>query len=236
MNQERANYRGKVRSAVISIVVGGVIVWLLLRKVDLWEIPNAIGNIPLRNLGIAFLLHVIATFLKAFRFKVILRSGIKLKHLFPIVSLYMFFANVLPIRTGELSYVYLLKKHDQTSGIKSFASLVIGAIADLLVILVGFFVVGFYLGDVLVEGAGYFFSALEHGVGTLGQKAKGNILLIIMVGGFLTAGVVVLIFIRRRGVHREHRLWKYASTVKSKIRSEERRVGNECRSRLSPYH
>lgn len=223
MNQERANYRGKVRSAVISIVVGGVIVWLLLRKIDLREIPNAIGNIPLRNLGVAFLLHVIATFLKAFRFKVILKSGIRLKHLFPIVSLYMFFANVLPIRTGELSYVYLLKKHDQTSGIKSFASLVIGAIADLLVILVGFLVVGFYLGDALAEGAGYFFSALEHGIGTLAQKAKGNILLIIIAGVLFTAHVVALIFIRRRGIHRGHHLWKYASTVKSKIRE----VGRE---------
>jgi len=223
MNQERANYRGKVRSAAISIVVGGFIVWLLLRKIDLWDIPNAIGNIPLRSLGVAFLLHVIATFLKAFRFKVILRSGIRLKHLFPIVSLYMFFANVLPIRTGELSYVYLLKKHDQTSGTKSFASLVIGAIADLLVILVGFLVVGFYLGDALAEGAGYFFSALEHQAGTLAQKAKDNILSIIIVGGFLTAGVIALIFIRRRVINREHGLWRHASTVKSKIRE----VGRE---------
>ena len=223
MNQERANYRGKVRSAVISIVVGGVIVWLLLRKIDLRDIPNAIGNIPLWSLAIAFLLHVIATFFKAFRFKVILKSGIRLKHLFPIVSLYMFFANVLPIRTGELSYVYLLKKHDQTPGTKSFASLVIGAIADLTVIAVGFLVVGFYLGDALAEGAGYFVSALEHEAGTLAQKAKGNILSIMIVGGLLTAGVVALILIRRRGIQREHRLWRYASTVKSKIRE----VGRE---------
>ena len=31
-------------------------------------------------------------------------------------------------------------------------------------------------------------------------------------------------------------LWNRPNIVKNKIRSEERRVGKECRSRWSPYH
>ena len=223
MNQEKDTGRKKIRSAVVSIIVGGIIVWFLLSKIDPRDIPRAIGNISLRSLAIAFLLHVIATFLKAVRFKVILRSGIRLKHLFPIVSLYMFFANVLPMRSGDILYVYLLKKQARTPGTKGVASLVIGAIADLVVIMVGVIVVGFYLGDALAEGVSYFFSALEHQVGILAQKAKGSLPFFIVAVVLLAAGVTALILVGRKGINRQHRVWRYVSIAKSKIRE----VGRE---------
>jgi uncharacterized membrane protein YbhN (UPF0104 family) len=61
----------------------------------------AIGNIPKQDLLIAFFLYVISVFFKATRFRAILRSDIGLGRIFSIVSLYMFFANFLPMRAGE---------------------------------------------------------------------------------------------------------------------------------------
>ncbi len=226
MNQGKGIRGKKIRSAAISVIIGGIVVWFLLSKIDLKDIPRAIGNISLQSLAIAFLLHVIATFLKAVRFKVILRSGISLKHLFPIVSLYMFFANILPMRSGDVLYVYLLKKQAQTSGTKGIASLVIGAIADLVVILVGFLVVGFYLGDALAAGASYFLSALEHQAGTLSQRARGNIPFLIIAAMLLAVGFAVLVMIGRRSRSRQHRFWRYVSTAKSKIQEVGREVGD----------
>jgi len=57
----------------------------------------------------------------------------------------MFFANILPMRAGELSYMYLLKKKANTSGTKSFASLVAGAIADAVLLFTGMLVVAWHL-------------------------------------------------------------------------------------------
>jgi hypothetical protein len=57
----------------------------------------------------------------------------------------MFFANILPMRAGEISYMYLLKKESNTSGTKSFASLVLGGIADAVLVFVGMFIVAWHL-------------------------------------------------------------------------------------------
>ena len=37
-------------------------------------------------------------------------------------------------------------------------------------------------------------------------------------------------------VHKERAVWKYKTFPLLVLRSEERRVGKECRSRWSPYH
>jgi len=75
------------------------------------------------------------------------------------------------MRAGELSYVYLLKKQAGTPGTKSFASLIVGGIADAILILIAMFAVGWYLRDALAEGASYFLSALEQKSRLIGSWA-----------------------------------------------------------------
>lgn len=117
----------------------------MLSKINLKDIPRVISNIPLQDIILAFCLYTASVFFKAFRFRVILRNEIKLGQIFSIVSLYMFFANILPMRAGELSYMYLLKKEANTPGTKSFASLIAGAIADAVLLFAGMLVVAWYL-------------------------------------------------------------------------------------------
>jgi glycosyltransferase 2 family protein len=117
----------------------------LLSKINLKDIPGVISNIPFQDIILAFCLYAVSVFFKAFRFKVILRNKIKLGQIFGIVSLYMFFANILPMRAGELSYMYLLKKETDTPETKSFASLIAGAIADAVLLFVGMVVVVWHL-------------------------------------------------------------------------------------------
>jgi glycosyltransferase 2 family protein len=117
----------------------------LLSKINLKDIPRVISNIPFQDIILAFCLYTLSVFFKAFRFRVILRNEIRLGQIFSIVSLYMFFANILPMRAGELSYMYLLKKETNTPGTKSFASLVAGAIADAVLLFVGMVVVVWHL-------------------------------------------------------------------------------------------
>ncbi len=218
MNQERDNPRRPVFGIILSIIIGGAIVWFLLRSIEMQEIPDAISKISWSALVISFLLYAAAIFLKAVRFEVILRTGIGLRRLFPVVALYTFFVNILPMRAGELSYVYLLKKQTGTPGTKSLASLVIGAVADLLLVMVGILVVGHYLRDALTESASYFLSALKRQVGLSAQATKDNLLLCIVIIAALTGGIVALALLKRR-----NRIWRYTSVVKSKVRE----VGRE---------
>jgi uncharacterized membrane protein YbhN (UPF0104 family) len=207
--------RKRVRNTVVSIIVGGIIAWFLLSKIDPRDIPRAVSNIPLQSLVIAFVLYATSVYLKAVRFKIILRTGISLRRLFPMVSLYMFFANILPMRTGELSYVYLLKKQAGTPGTKSFASLIVGGIADAVLILIAMFVVGWYLRDALAEGVSYFFSALEQKNRLMGLWVYGLVAAIALIVG----GVIgFLIFDFRFSIYRSSPVWKSKiQNLKSKI-------------------
>jgi uncharacterized protein (TIRG00374 family) len=209
----------RARNAVISIIIGSAIVWLLLSEIDPRDVPRAIGNVPLLSLLLAFLLYATSVYLKAVRFKIILRAGISLRQLFPIVSLYMFFANILPMRTGELSYVYLLKKQARTPGTKSFASLIVGGIADSAVILMAMLIVGWHLRDALAEGFSRFLSALTQKSEAFIQATRSNLLLYAIAMVFLIGFIIGIVLLKRK----KHRVWHYASTMKAKARE----VGSE---------
>lgn len=218
-DHDKETRRKRIRNTVISVIVGGVIVWFLLSKIDVLDIPRAIGTIPFQSLFFAFLLYVSFIFLKCLRFRIILRTGISLRRLFPIISLYTFFANILPMRAGELSYIYFLKKEAKMSGTKSFASLMTAGIADAGVILVAMFIVGWYLRQALAEGISRFRSALEHRAEMFGQTVRDNFLLLVTVAILLAGGITTLILLKRRSVpgSRVSKIQRLSSSVKAKF-------------------
>ena len=209
-----------IHATAISIIIGGIIVWILLSEIDPRDIPRAISKIPLYSFIISFLLYAMAVFLKSLRFKIILGTNISIKQLFPIVSLYMFFANILPMRAGELSYVYFLKKQARTPGTKSFASLIVGGIADFFVIIMAMLIVGWHLRDALAQGFAGFSIALRQRIGVLLQFLEDNVTLFIIFIVFFGIFIVGIAF-----------LWK--KTQKSRFlsffNSKIREVGRELR-------
>jgi glycosyltransferase 2 family protein len=197
----------KILQIVISAIIGFTIVWFLLSKIELKDIPMAIGNIPKQDLLIAFFLYVISVFFKAARFKTILRSDIGLGRIFSIVSLYMFFANFLPMRAGELSYMYLLKREANTPGTKSFASLIVGVIADMMILLVMMIIVAWHLRSKLAERSMHIL--VSDFAGSLIHKFTG-LRLIIMIFAVLLVLVAGFLLIR-------HGFKKHFLTIKDKF-------------------
>lgn len=175
---------------IISAFIGIAIVWLLLSQIEIKDIPMAIGGIPKLDLIISFVLYTLAIFFKSARFKIILRSDIGLGRIFSIVSLYMFFANILPMRAGELSYMYLLKREDNTSGTKSFASLIVGAVADMAIMFVAMLVVALHLRKELSERSiniiiSEFFISLVHKLTEFQLALAIFFISLIFIAGFL---------------------------------------------------
>jgi len=216
MDQKKHTNKRKIRSAVISIVIGVIIVWFLLSKIDPRDIPRAIGNIPLQNLVVAFLLYTTSVFLKAVRFRIILRTGISLRQIFPIVSLYMFLADILPLRTGELSYMYLLKKEANTPGTKSLASLIIGGVSDAIVFMIATFIVVWHFRDRLI---GLWAHRL---IGS--WTYKSIYLLAYMPIALLAVGLFILI--KRKWISTQFRTRRYLSFIKMKLLEVVREVTN----------
>jgi hypothetical protein len=69
--------------------------------------------------------------MKTLRFQKILNVNLTLKRFFPLIALHTFWANILPMRTGDISYVYLLKSREKVSGTKSVASLMSLGVLDI---------------------------------------------------------------------------------------------------------
>lgn len=206
----------KIQKYVVSSVVGILLAWFLLSRIDPRDIPKALGSIPLISVLISFLLYTISVFLKALRFKVILSTEIRIKRIFPIVSLYMFFSNILPMRAGELSYVYLLKKEESTSGTKSFASLIIGALADILVLIFAMFVVGWYLRNELIERARVIANYIKsYKIPDIRSNYEFSLIFIIII---LIIFFTVFIILKRKKLSNQSRLYKGALKIKTKIR------------------
>ncbi len=151
----------------------------------------------------------------------ILSTNIRLKRIFPIVSLYMFFSNVLPMRIGELSYVYLLKKEENTAGTKSFASLIIGALADILVLIFAMLLVGCYLINYLIDRTRTILTYVK-----FYPNYEYKLIYIIVILTISFTIFIILLFIKRRKLTNQSPLSKGILKLKIKISQ----VINEIRS------
>lgn len=202
----------KIIHISISIAIGILIVWFLLSKIDLNDIPKAIVSIPLYGIVIAFCLYSASVFFKALRFKIILRSDINFWQISTIVSLYMFFANFLPMRAGELSYMYLLKKKANTSGTKSFASLITSAIADAVIISIAMFFVLWRLRYEIINRS-YEISVSDL-FSSLTYRIISSKLLVIIIALALVLIIGIILFKLK---NYKERLSKHLLLVKGKI-------------------
>ncbi len=120
---------------VLTALIASAVLFLLLRRVDLHEIPNTLRRLPWHVLSLGFLVYLVFVLTKAWRFRLILGLQIPFHRLFPILALQTFWTNLLPMRTGDLSYVYLLKQGENVAANKGVASLIVGSVVDMLLML-----------------------------------------------------------------------------------------------------
>ena len=82
----------------------------------------------------AFGIYIVMNIFRALRFNFFLENKIGFKRFLKIVFLYNFWNQVMPFRSGELSYLYLVKKNKKVLIGENLASLVAARVFDLLVI------------------------------------------------------------------------------------------------------
>ena len=123
----------KKRLAKLSAVVISVaLVAILLSQIQIGDIITTLADIDPVYLIVGFVLYVCSYIFRALRFYILLNKEIRLRDLFNIVCVHNMANNILPARTGELSYIYLIKKlHNQKTGV-GIATLFVARVFDFI--------------------------------------------------------------------------------------------------------
>ncbi|MDD4254483.1 MAG: lysylphosphatidylglycerol synthase transmembrane domain-containing protein [Methanofollis sp.] len=161
----------------VALIVTIILLALLFSQIDLSDIVTTIANIDPLYLVAGFFLYTSSYFFRALRFHILLNREVGLRTLFRIVCVHNMVNGILPARTGELSYIYLLKKVDGRNVGEGVSTLTIARIFDFIAITICFLISFIIIGEIS---------------STLVQTAW-------MVGVFMIAMVLSLFFLLHSG-------------------------------------
>ncbi|MBN2079285.1 MAG: flippase-like domain-containing protein [Spirochaetes bacterium] len=109
--------------------------WFLIRQVDVSRAMETVRNADLLLIAACVCTYFVSTFFKMLRNRTMLGDlGIPLFDLFAITSYHSFLNQIMPARTGELTFVYYLKKIGKGEISRGLHVLVVTRIFDFIVI------------------------------------------------------------------------------------------------------
>ncbi len=126
----------RVAKIGVPTVLAIVIAYFLLRQIDLQQIPQTLSRLSIKALLIGFVCYCLLVLAKTFRFRALLNLESRVHRIFPILALHTFWGNILPMRTGDASYVYLMQRRQKVDATQGIASLLVASLID-LVLLIG---------------------------------------------------------------------------------------------------
>lgn len=131
----------KKQKILFALLLTGILVIFLLRQINITQdFSGVFKEIRAEELIAAFSLYFLAYFFQALRFRLFLMNRFNLFSLFNIVCLHNFFNNILPLRTGEFSYLYLIEKSEKVRTGENIASLILARFLDFFAISLFFFI------------------------------------------------------------------------------------------------
>ena len=115
----------------IGTLLSLVIILFLFRYISFKSIIETIKTLRISSLIIAFLIYLLIYILRAVRFKKVSDLS-NLKDTFSIVCIHNFLNNVLPFKSGELSYPLLIKNKFGIKASQSISDLLFLRFFDLI--------------------------------------------------------------------------------------------------------
>lgn len=116
----------------IGVLLAVVLLFFILRAVDMEALRDtfAVVSWPLFALSAGF--YALNSFVRAIRFRYALYEKLSASALLSVTFILSFLNSVLPTRTGELSYIYLVKKLKHDSIAENISSLVVSRLYDVI--------------------------------------------------------------------------------------------------------
>ena len=125
----------RVAKIGLPTVLAVVIAYFLLRQIDLQQIPQTLSRLSIKALLIGFVCYCLLVLAKTLRFRVLLNLESRVHRIFPILALHTFWGNILPMRTGDVSYVYLMQRRQKVDATQGIASLLVASLIDLVLLM-----------------------------------------------------------------------------------------------------
>ena len=135
----------------LPTVLAVIITYFLLKEIDLQQIPQTLGRLSIKALLIGFTCYCVLVLAKALRFRAILNLDSRVYRIFPILALHTFWGNILPMRTGDVSYVYLMQRRQKIDATQGIASLIVASLIDLILLIGLVIATAWHLRDTLRE-------------------------------------------------------------------------------------
>jgi uncharacterized protein (TIRG00374 family) len=123
------------KKVLLSILVTFALVWLLLSHIDFDKTAAMFKAISPYKVALLVIIYGIYLNLNALRFRLLLHSKkVKFAQLLTITFLHNMYNRILPFRTGEVSYILLLRTKGAAGGPEAAASLLVARIFDYLTV------------------------------------------------------------------------------------------------------
>ena len=125
----------RVTKIGLPTVLAVVIAYFLLKEIDIQEIPKTLSRLSIKALSIGFGCYCLLVLAKALRFRALLNLDSGVHQVFPILAMHTFWGNILPMRTGDVSYVYLMQRRQKVDATQGVASLLVASLIDLVLLM-----------------------------------------------------------------------------------------------------
>ena len=132
MNREQIQ---RILKIGLPTVLAVIITYFLLKEIDPEQIPQTLSRLSIKALFIGFTCYCLLVLAKTLRFRVLLNLDSSLHQVFPILALHTFWGNILPMRTGDVSYVYLMQRRQKVEATQGIASLLVASLIDLILLI-----------------------------------------------------------------------------------------------------
>ena len=140
-----------LKKFLFPTVIGLVFIYFLFTLIDLKESYDHFIGIKPYPFFMAFLLYVVQYLMLALRWKILVKAEIGIAPLFAVTSIHNMTNNIMPFRTGEATFPYLMKRYYNVGLGDSTAYLIYARVFDLLAIMVFFFVSLIFSYDSVLE-------------------------------------------------------------------------------------
>lgn len=120
---------------LVFLILAVIIICLLVSGIDVKETAEALGSADISMALLSVFFYLCSNFFKSLRFSVMLRdSGISVPRMFAISSYQNFFNQIMPARTGELTFLYYTKRMADVKISVSLHALLVTRLLDLVVV------------------------------------------------------------------------------------------------------
>ncbi|WP_018248104.1 lysylphosphatidylglycerol synthase transmembrane domain-containing protein [Orenia marismortui] len=114
----------KIIKVLLQLLVSSLLIFVLLRQIQMKDFIELLKKVRLSTIVLGLSFYLLIYVFRTLRFKVLLSKKIGFFRLINILLVHGFFNRAMPLRLGELSYIYLMKNmHDIDVSESTFAIL-----------------------------------------------------------------------------------------------------------------